>query len=39
VLALMEPSMASAVDGARIFPEYLAAMDQLARFVDKWISE
>ncbi len=39
VLALMDPSMAGTVDGARIFPAYLAALDQLARFVDKWIAE
>ncbi len=39
VLALMEPSTASTVDAARIFPAYVAALDQLARFVDKWTAE
>lgn len=39
VLALIEPSTAGTVDGARIFPAYLLALDQLARFVDKWKAE
>jgi hypothetical protein len=38
VLSLMDSSSAGAVDGARVFPAYLAALDQLARFVDKWIA-
>jgi hypothetical protein len=25
-----------AVDAARLFPEYLAAVERLARYVDRW---
>jgi hypothetical protein len=39
VLSLMDRSTTAAVDGARIFPAYLAALDQLARFVDTWVAE
>jgi hypothetical protein len=36
VLALERPSAVSTTDPARLFPEYLAAVEQLARFVDTW---
>jgi hypothetical protein len=36
VLALDQPSGLPSTDGARLFPEYLAAVEQLARFVDGW---
>jgi hypothetical protein len=36
VLALEEPSGVTSTDAARLFPEYLAAVEQLARFVDGW---
>jgi hypothetical protein len=39
VLALMDRIEAGTVDATRLFPEYLNALDQLARFVDKWKSE
>lgn len=39
VLALMDETTASTVDAWRIFPAYLAALDQLARFVDLWKAE
>jgi hypothetical protein len=36
VLALEQPSTPPATDAARLFPEYLAAVEQLARAVDAW---
>jgi hypothetical protein len=36
VLALDQPSGVGSTDTARLFPEYLAAVEQLARFVDGW---
>lgn len=36
VLALEQPSIVGSSDPARLFPEYLAAVEQLARFVDAW---
>jgi hypothetical protein len=36
VLALDQPSGLASTDAARLFPEYLAAVEQLARFVDGW---
>ena len=36
VLALEQPSGITSTDPARLFPEYLAAVEQLARFVDTW---
>jgi hypothetical protein len=36
ILALERPSGVKAVDAARLFPEYLAAVEQLARYVDSW---
>jgi hypothetical protein len=36
VLALDQPSGLPSTDAARLFPEYLAAVEQLARFVDGW---
>ena len=36
VLALDQPSGVTSADPARLFPEYLAAVEQLARFVDTW---
>jgi len=36
VLALEHPSPLTSADPARLFPEYLAAVEQLARFVDAW---
>jgi len=36
VLSLEQPTGVTATDPARIFPEYLAAVEQLARFVDTW---
>lgn len=36
VLALERPSALKATDAARLFPEYLAAVEQLARYVDAW---
>lgn len=36
VLALTDPAAAGTVDAARLFPDYLAALDRLARFVDGW---
>ena len=38
VLALERPGNINATDAARIFPEYLAAVEQLARTVDTWRS-
>jgi hypothetical protein len=36
VLALEQPRGMTSTDAARLFPEYLAAVEQLARFVDTW---
>ena len=36
ILALERPTGLKAVDAARLFPEYLAAVEQLARYVDTW---
>lgn len=36
LLALADPAKKSAVDAARIFPAYLAAVANLARVVDEW---
>lgn len=36
ILALERPSAVKAVDAARLFPEYLTAVEQLARYVDSW---
>ena len=36
IIALERPSTVKAVDAARLFPEYLAAVEQLARYVDSW---
>jgi hypothetical protein len=36
VLALEQPSPLTSADPAHLFPEYLAAVEQLARFVDTW---
>ena len=36
ILALERPSALKATDAARLFPEYLAAVEQLARYVDAW---
>jgi hypothetical protein len=38
VLALERPANISATDAARLFPEYLKAVEQLARTVDTWRS-
>jgi hypothetical protein len=36
VLAIDQPAGLPSTDSARLFPEYLAAVEQLARFVDGW---
>jgi hypothetical protein len=36
ILALERPAALKATDGARLFPDYLAAVEQLARYVDTW---
>ena len=36
ILALEQPSALKSTDAARLFPEYLAAVEQLARYVDRW---
>jgi hypothetical protein len=36
ILALERRTGLKAVDAARLFPEYLAAVEQLARYVDTW---
>lgn len=36
VLELEQPRGMTSTDAARLFPEYLAAVEQLARFVDTW---
>jgi hypothetical protein len=36
ILSLERPSTMSTTDPARLFPDYLAAVEQLARVVDSW---
>jgi len=36
ILALERPSAMRTTDAARLFPEYLAAVEQLARFINEW---
>lgn len=36
VLAVERPGAVAVADPARLFPEYLAAVEQLARWVDQW---
>ena len=36
ILALEHPAAIKSSDAARLFPEYLAAVEQLARYVDQW---
>ena len=36
ILALEHPSALKATDAARLYPEYLTAVEQLARYVDGW---
>jgi hypothetical protein len=36
ILSLERPSAVSTTDAAKLFPEYLAAVEQLARFIDAW---
>jgi hypothetical protein len=36
ILALEKPSRVTSTDPARLFPEYLQAVEQLAAFVDRW---
>ncbi len=36
ILSLERPSGLTTTDAAKLFPEYLAAVEQLARFVDTW---
>jgi hypothetical protein len=36
ILALEHPSAVGTTDAAKLFPEYLAAVEQLTRFVDTW---
>jgi hypothetical protein len=36
ILSLERPSAMKTTDAAKLFPEYLAAVEQLARFVDTW---
>ena len=36
VLALDQPSGVTSTDAARLFPEFLAAVEHMARFVDRW---
>lgn len=36
ILALEQPAAIPMSDGARLFPDYLAAVEQLTRFVDTW---
>jgi hypothetical protein len=38
ILSLTEPDSLTTVDAGRIFPEYLAAVERLAEFVDQWRS-
>jgi hypothetical protein len=39
VIAMAAGSQAAGVDAVRLFPAYLAAVEQLARFIDGWKSE
>lgn len=39
VLSLADPDTVPAVDGVKLFPAYLRAMEQMARFVDRWPDE
>jgi hypothetical protein len=36
ILGMEQPSALQATDAARLYPEYLAAVEQLARYVDGW---
>jgi hypothetical protein len=36
ILALERPSALKATDAAKVFPDYLAAVEHLARYVDAW---
>ncbi|HTI44337.1 MAG TPA: hypothetical protein VL693_21060 [Vicinamibacterales bacterium] len=36
ILGLEQPSALKATDAARLYPEYLTAVEQLARYVDGW---
>ena len=36
ILGLEQPSALKTTDAARLYPEYLAAVEQLARYVDGW---
>lgn len=36
ILALEQPAALKAADAARLYPEYLTAVEQLARYVDGW---
>jgi hypothetical protein len=36
IVALEQPSALKATDAARLYPEYLAAVEQLARYIDGW---
>lgn len=36
ILTLEQPSALKATDAARLYPEYLAAVEQLARYIDGW---
>jgi hypothetical protein len=36
ILSLERPAAMSTTDPAKLFPEYLAAVEQLARFIDTW---
>ena len=36
ILSLERPAAMSTTDPAKLFPEYLAAVEQLARFIDAW---
>jgi hypothetical protein len=36
MLSLERPTPLASTDGARLFPEYLAAVEHLARYVDAW---
>ncbi len=36
ILSLERPAAVSTTDAAKLFPEYLAAVEQLARFIDGW---
>ena len=36
ILSLERPAAVSTTDAAKLFPEYLSAVEQLARFIDAW---